>query len=179
MNATTQTKWNIDPAHSQVNFRIKHLGIANVNGTFDHFSGYAETDNDDFNNATVYFEIDADSINTKHADRDAHLKSPHLFNAAQYPKITFEGSLHKKGDDYELTGELTIGETKKPILLAASFTGSVQGLRNDTRAGFELDGKINRKDYGLTWNILTEAGSLVVGEDVKLQFDIELIKQAE
>jgi len=174
--SNNKTTWNIDPAHSAVNFKIKHLGIANVNGTFDKFQGNAATDNDDFNNALVHFEIDADSINTKNAARDTHLKSPFLFNTEKYPKILFDGRLEKKGDAYELAGELTIGSTMRAIVLATELTGSGKGMHNDTRAGFEVEGKINRKDYGLTWNIATEAGNFVVGEEVKLQFDVELIK---
>ena len=179
MNASTLTKWTIDPAHSEVRFKIKHLAITNVNGTFDKFRGTVQTGNEDFNNATVHFGIDTDSINTNHADRDKHLKSPDLFNTAQYPSILFDGKLQKRGDDYELAGELAICAAKQPIVLEATFTGSGKGRFNDIRAGFEVSGKINRKDYGLTWNVLTEAGSFVVGEEVKLQFDIQLIRQAE
>jgi len=176
--SNNKTTWNIDPAHSAVNFKIKHLGIANVNGTFDKFAGNVETENDDFNNAAVHFEIDADSINTRNAARDNHLKSPFLFNTEKYPKLVFDGRLQKEGDAYQLAGELTIGSTMRSIVLATELTGSGQGMHNDTRAGFEVEGKINRKDYGLTWNIATEAGSFVVGEEVKLHFDVELIKVA-
>src|ERR1700722_2578620 len=137
--SNNKTKWNIDPAHSAVNFKIKHLGITNVNGTFDKFHGSVETENEDFNNAAVHFEIDADSINTRHADRDKHLKSPDLFNTEKYPKILFDGRLEKKGDGYELAGELTIGAIMRSIVLATEFTGSGKGRFNDTRAGFEVD----------------------------------------
>jgi len=171
-----KTTWNIDPAHSAVNFKIKHLGIANVNGTFDKFQGSVESEYDDFNNAQVHFEIDADSINTKHAIRDTHLKSPFLFNTEKYPKILFDGRLEKKGDLYELGGELTIGSTMRPIILKAELTGSGKGMHNDSRAGFEVEGILNRTDFGLTWNIMTEAGNFVVGEAVKLHFDVELIQ---
>jgi len=173
------TTWNIDPGHSEAQFRIKHLAITNVNGTFDKFSGYARTHGDDFNQATVHFEIEADSINTNNAPRDNQLKSPDLFNTIQYPKIVFDGKLlQKDGDDYTLDGELTLLATKRPISLAAAFTGSGKGRFNDTRAGFEVSGKISRKDYGLSWNILNEAGGLVIGDEVKLHFDIQLIREA-
>ncbi len=171
-----KTKWNIDPNHSTVQFKIKHLGITNVSGTFDRFSGDLESEAEDFNNAVVHFEIDADSINTKNADREKQLRSPDLFNTEKYPKILFDGRLQKNGEDYELSGELTIGSTMSAIMLEAEFTGSGKGRFNDTRAGFEVNGKINRKDYGLTWNVLTEAGGFVIGEDVKLHFDVQLVK---
>jgi len=179
MTESTPSKWAIDAGHSEVHFKIKHLAITNVNGTFDRFQGYVESESEDFNNAMVHFEIDTDSINTNNADRDKHLKSPDLFNTQQYPKILFDGVLQKKENDYQLAGELTICATKKHIVLVAEFNGSGQGRFNDTRAGFEVNGKINRKDYGLTWNVLTEAGGLVLGDEVKLQFDIQLIKQAK
>jgi len=174
-----QSIWAVDTAHSQVQFKIKHLAITNVNGTFDVFGGSVETQNEDFDNAKVHFEIDANSINTHHADRDRHLKSPDLFDTQKFPKILFDGMLQKNGDGYELKGDLTICATTKPIAMEAEFTGTGKGRFNDTRAGFEVSGKINRKDYGLTWNVLTEAGSFVVGEEVKLLFDIQLIKQVK
>ena len=179
---TTQmirSKWAIDPAHSEVRFKIKHLGITNVNGTFAVFQGDVETENDDFDNASVHFEINADSISTKHADRDKHLKSPDLFDTQTFPRITFDGKLQKGGDDYQLSGMLTIRGTTKHIVMDAEFTGTEKGRFNDFRAGFEVNGKINCKDFGLTWNVLTEAGSFVVGEEVKLQFDIQLIRQPD
>ena len=179
MTANNKSIWAIDPGHTQVQFRIKHLGIANVNGTFDSFRGTLQTDNDTFDHSNVHFEIDAASINTKLEARDQHLKSAFLFNTEQYPTITFEGMLEKKDHDYQLTGELTICTVTRHIVLDASFTGSQKGPRGDTRAGFEVDGKINRKDFGLTWNILTEAGGIVVGDEVKLRFDIELIRQED
>jgi len=172
------TNWKIDAGHSQVLFKIKHLGITNVNGTFDSFQGNVNSEGEDFNGARVHFEIETSSLNTKHNDRDNHLKSPELFDVIQFPKIYFDGHLFQKsGTDYELRGDLTILSTTKTLALETSLTGIGKGRFNDTRVGFEVNGKINRKDFGLTWNILSGSGDFVVGEEVKLQFDIQLIKQ--
>jgi len=172
------TNWKIDAGHSQVLFKIKHLGITNVNGTFDKFQGNVNTEGEDFNGARVHFEIETDSLNTKNNDRDNHLKSPDLFDVEQFPKIYFDGHLHHKaGDDYELKGDLTILSTTKPVVLETNLTGMGKGRFNDTRAGFEINGRISRKEFGLTWNILSGSGDFVVGEEVKLQFDIQVVKQ--
>jgi polyisoprenoid-binding protein YceI len=177
MTEKTKTKWTVDPKHSNVQFKVKHLAISNVNGTFDVFQGNVQSEDEDFNHAKVQFVIDSDSINTNLEDRDKHLKSAEFFDTQKFPKITFEGSLQRKNNDYELAGELTIRETVKNIRMEAEFTGTGKGRFGDTRAGFEVNGKINRKDFGLTWNLLTETGSFVVGEEIKLRFDIQLVKQ--
>jgi polyisoprenoid-binding protein YceI len=171
------SKWAIDAAHSEIRFKIKHLAITNVNGTFDVFQGSISSEHDDFDQAVVQFEMDADSINTNNPNRDGHLKSADLFNTQVYPRIRFDGFLDKKDDGYELSGDLTICAVKKPVTLKTEFSGIATGRFNDIRAGFEAAGKINRRDFGLTWNVFTEAGGLVVGEEVQLQFDIQLIKQ--
>jgi polyisoprenoid-binding protein YceI len=173
----TLTKWAVDPQHSKLQFKVKHLAIANVAGSFKIFSGEVESDNDDFDGASIAFEIDANSLNTDHEIRDGHLRSNLFLDVEKFPKITFKGSLHKKTEGYEVTGDLTIRDVKKEIKLSAEFNGigKDNAFRN-TRAGFEASGKINRKDFGITFGMLTESGGLVVGEEVKLQFDIELIK---
>ncbi len=176
MKVVTQT-WTIDAQHSEVQFKVKHLAIANVSGTFKAFSGQVRNENDDFNNADIHFELDTNSIDTNNTERDNHLKSDLFLKAEKFPKIIFGGKLIKNNEVYELTGNLTILETTKPVSLRVEFTGVGTGRYNDTRAGFEIEGKINRKDFGLTFNLLTEAGSLVVGEDVKLHFDVEIILQ--
>lgn len=170
-------KWTIDTQHSEVQFKVKHLAIANVSGTFKTFSGQVRNENDDFSNAEIHFELDTNSIDTNSTERDNHLKSDLFLNAEKFPKITFEGKLIKSNEAYQLNGNLTILETTKPVSLNADFTGTGTGRHNDTRAGFEIDGKINRKDYGLTFHLLNDAGNLVVGEEVKLHFDIEIILQ--
>ena len=169
--------WMIDPNHSEVQFKVKHLAISNVSGTFKIFKGNVQSQNEDFSNAEISFEIDTNSIDTNQEERDGHLKSPIFFDTEKYPTISFNGSLQKNINKYELVGELKILETKKDIKMDVEYSGTGKGRFNDTRAGFEVNGKINRKDYGLSWNLLMEAGDLAVSEEVKLHFDIQLIKQ--
>jgi polyisoprenoid-binding protein YceI len=173
----TITKWIIDPDHSKVQFKVKHLAIANVAGTFKLFSGEVETDNENFDDAKITFEMDANSINTDHEQRDGHLKSDLFFDTVKFPKINLSGTLHKKNDVYEIDGDLTIRDVTKSVKLAAAFNGTGKDIGfGNTRAGFEASGKINRKDFGISFNMVTEAGGLNIGEEVKLDFDIELIK---
>jgi polyisoprenoid-binding protein YceI len=171
-----KTKWIIDAGHSEVQFKIKHLGITNVNGKFNTFQGEVLCADEDFSNAEVHAVIEAGSIDTNNAQRDTHLKSPDFFNADKFPVIKFDGKLLKEEDDYVLAGELTIREIMQRVELKAEFSGIGTGRFGDKRAGFEVTGKINRKDFGLTWNILAEGGGFVVGEDIKLHFDIQLVK---
>ena len=174
---TTKTTWVIDPGHSTIQFKVKHLAIANVTGTFRSFNGYADTEGESFEGAKVYFEMDTASVDTNNTERDNHLKSGLFLDIVQFPKITFSGTLSKAGDGYLLQGGLTIRGTTKTISLEAEHTGIGAGRFNDTRAGFEVTGKINRKDFGLDINLVGGAGNLVVGEDIKFQIDAELIKQ--
>jgi len=173
----TKTTWGIDPTHTEVQFKVKHLVIATVTGSFKKFSGSLETESDDFDGAEVNFSLDATSIDTNQADRDAHLKSADFFAAEQYPTIDFTGSLKKvDGSGYTLNGDLTIRKTTKPIVLNVDFGGAIIDPWGNNRAGFEITGKINRKDFGLNWNALTEAGGMVVSEDVKLHINAEVTK---
>ncbi len=174
---TTNSSWKIDAGHSQVQFKVKHLAITNVNGIFNIFEGTVDCPGEDFDQARVKASIAVDSIDTKHPDRDKHLKSPDFFDAEKYPFISFDGLLQKDGEDYQLTGDLTICDVSRPVTLDVEFTGAATGRFGDHRAGFEASGKINRKDFGLTWNILAEGGGLVLGDEVKLNFDIQLLKQ--
>jgi polyisoprenoid-binding protein YceI len=176
----TVTKWVIDPMHSEVQFKVKHLVISTVTGFFKSFEGSVETSGDDFENAEISFKLDIDSIDTNQSQRDGHLKSPEFFDAAQYPEITFKSTSFKKTDDeeeYELVGDLTIKGVTKPVTLDVEFGGSAGDFYGNTKAGFEITGKINRKEFGLTWDGVTEAGSIVLGEDIKLLINIQLTKQ--
>jgi polyisoprenoid-binding protein YceI len=175
----TITKWSIDPMHSEVQFKVKHLVISTVSGFFKSFEGSLETDGDDFENADITFALNIDSIDTNQTQRDEHLKSAEFFDAAQYPQITFKSTSFTKKDDeeYELKGDLTIKGVTKPVILAAEFGGSTDDFYGNTKAGFEVTGKINRKEFGLTWDGVTEAGSIVVGEDIKLLINIQFAKQ--
>lgn len=165
--------WTIDTAHSEVQFKVKHLAISNIAGIFKTFKGDVKTHGEDFDNATVQCIIDVDSISTNNAQRDKDLTSDVFFDTKLFPVITFNGQLKKD----ELIGDLTIRDIVKKVTMQVEFTGLGKGRFNDERAGFEVTGKINRKEFGLTWNMLTETGGFVVGEDIKLHFDIQLIKQ--
>jgi polyisoprenoid-binding protein YceI len=152
--------------------------ISNVLGSFKEFEGAATTEGDDFSTAKISFSLNAASIDTEVADRDAHLKSADFFDAENFPKLTFAGNgLKDLGDDiYELTGDLTIKDVTKAVTLQAEFGGIGTDPWGNVKAGFAVSGKINRKDFGLNWNAALEAGGVLVGEEVKLSADIELAK---
>jgi polyisoprenoid-binding protein YceI len=176
MEDNIKTTWTIDPNHSEVQFKVKHLMISNVSGTFNTFSGNVQNESNDFNNAEIHFEIDSNSVDTNLAERDSHLKSPLFLDVEKYPTITFHGFLHKKDSRYTLEGDLTLCAVKKPVTLDVDLNGTGEGRFGDTRAGFEANGKINRKDFGIHFSLLTEAGNMVVGEDINLHFDIQLLR---
>ena len=175
------TTWKIDPAHSEINFKVKHLVVSTVRGNFDNFDATIETNKEDFSDAKISFEADVNSINTNNKQRDTHLKSADFFDAANHPKMTFESTSVKKvyDDEMEVTGHLTILGVKKEITLNVTFNGVVTGFGNVEVAGFEISSKLNRFDYGLKWNTLTEAGGVVVGEEVKLEIQAEFNKVNE
>lgn len=172
------TTWKIDPAHSEVKFKVKHLVVSTVTGHFNTYDAKAETSKDDFSDAKVSFEADVNSVDTKNAQRDGHLKSPDFFDAASHPKLTFESKAFKKkaGSEYELLGDLTIRGKKKEVKLDVVYNGTVKGFGGVDVAGFEITGKINRQDFGLTWSALTEAGGVVVSDDVKFEINAEFVK---
>jgi polyisoprenoid-binding protein YceI len=169
------TKWVLDPMHSEVQFKVKHLVISTVTGSFKTFEGDLTTDNDDFTNASVNFSLDVNSLDTNQEQRDGHLKSAEFFDAEQYPTITFKSTSF---DGEELKGDLTIKGITKPVTLAAEHGGNATDFYGNTKAGFEVTGKINRKDFGLTWDGITEAGSVVLGSDIKLIINVQFTKQA-
>jgi len=175
----TLTKWVLDPMHSEVQFKVKHLVISTVTGSFKSFEGSLETDNEDFTGAKIQFSLDVNSLDTNQEQRDSQLKSPDFFDAEQYPKISFVSTASTKdGEDYILTGDLTIKDVTKPVTLIAEHGGLAGDFYGNTKAGFEITGKINRKEFGLTWDDVTEAGSIVVGEDIKLLINVQFAKQA-
>lgn len=138
-----------------------------------------QTENEDFENSEIDFSLDVTSVDTNQEQRDEHLKAADFFNAAQYPQISFiSTSFKKEGDDYELLGNLTIKDVTKPVKLKVEFGGSATDFYGNEKAGFEIEGKINRKDFGLTWDGITEAGAIVVGEDIKLSINLQFTKQA-
>ncbi len=178
MTTATKTLWKIDPTHSEVQFKVKHLVISTVTGSFGSYEGKIEADGEDFENAKATFIADIDSISTNNEDRDQHLKSDDFFNAGQYPKLTFESkNFEKVGDgEYKVTGDLTIRDVTKEIELDVVHGGTVGDPYGNTKAGFEVTGTINRKEFGLTWDAVTEAGNVVVGDKIKLQLNVQFIQ---
>lgn len=172
-------KWSIDPTHSEVTFKVKHLVISTVTGHFRSFEGNLEVSDENFDGAKASFSADIDSIDTNVADRDAHLKSDDFFNAEKFPKLTFaNGVMKKTGEDtYELTGDLSIRDVSKKVSLKAEFGGQMVDGYGQTKAGFEITGSINRKEFGLQWDMVTEAGGVVVGDTVKLALNVQFTKE--
>lgn len=168
------TNWTLDNAHSEIAFKVKHMMISTVTGHFDNFEARINTDGENFNNASITLSAKTDSINTKNKDRDLHLKSDDFFNSELYPEINF---VSKSFDGQNLIGDLSIRDVKKEIKLAVEFNGIVLDPYGQTKAGFELQGEINRKDFNLTWSAVTEAGSIVVSDKVKLHVNVQFIKQ--
>lgn len=170
--------WKIDPAHSEINFKVKHLIISTVTGHFKKFDAVIESNKEDFNDAKISFEADAGSIDTKNSQRDSHLVSADFFYAEKFPRITFESTSVNKLSDYELKvkGNLTVRGVTKEIELDVMYNGTVSGFGGTEVAGFEISGKLNRFDYGLQWNALTEAGGVVVSNEVKIEILAEFNK---
>lgn len=169
------TVWSIDSAHSEIAFKVKHMMISTVRGYFEDFQVTAKTDGDNFANASVNFSAKIDSINTKNKDRDAHLKSDDFFNAEKFPEMKF---VSKSFDGQKLVGDLTIRDVTKEIVLDVDFNGIAVDPYGQTKAGFEIRGEVMRKEFNLTWNAVTEAGSIVVSDKVNLLLDVQLIKQS-
>jgi len=177
-NTQSITKWALDPTHSEITFKVKHLMITNVKGEFRNFSAELSSIGTDFSKASVKATIDTTSIFTNNDDRDNHLKSADFFDAENFSQITFEGtSFSKKSDDeYELKGNLTIKGINKEITLDVEFGGISKDPWGNEKAGFSLSGKINRTDWGLTWNAALETGGVLVSEEVKINAEIQFVK---
>ncbi|MXV37095.1 hypothetical protein GO491_00170 [Flavobacteriaceae bacterium Ap0902] len=169
------TKWTIDAAHSEISFKVKHMMISTVTGHFDIFEGTAKTNGDDFKDAEIEFKAKVDSINTKNKDRDTHLKSDDFFNVEKHPELVF---VSKSFDGNKMVGDLTIRDVTKEVTLDADFNGVAVDPYGQTKAGFEMTGQINRKDFNLTWSAVTEAGSVVVSDKVRLVIDVQFTKEA-
>ena len=169
------TKWSIDQTHSEIAFKVKHLVISTVKGQFRKFEGTVESDQPDFNDARIRFEADVDSITTLNEQRDGHLKSPDFFDAATYPKMSFVStSFTRKGnEEYELVGDMTIRGITRRVRFDVIYNGTVKGF-DGKMAAFEISGTLNRKEFGLLWNALTETGGVAVGDEVKLDITVEL-----
>lgn len=173
------TKWALDPTHSELQFKVKHLMITTVTGNIKSFDATLETEGDDFTNAAITFSGDINTIDTGNGDRDGHLKSGDFFDAEKYPAITFKStSVEKDGSDYVVKGDLTIKDVTKAVKLNAEFGGIATDPWGNTKAGFTLSAKINRTEFGLTWNAALETGGVMVSEEVKILGELQFVKQA-
>lgn len=173
------TKWAIDPTHSEIGFKVKHMMFTNVSGSFGTYAADITTEDDDFTKSNISFSADVASINTNNTDRDNHLKSADFFDAENHPKLTFVSTSFTKVDEenYELIGELSLHGTTKTVKLPAEFSGLMKDPWGNTKAGLNISGKINRKDWGLNWNSALETGGVLVSEEVRLNIELQLLKQ--
>lgn len=178
---TNSTTWAIDPMHSEVQFKIKHLVISTVTGSFKKFQGTIINNGDDFNNAKVNFTMDVKSIDTNQSHRDEHLQGDDFFESDAYPEIKFQSTTFtkKSGEDYKMTGNLTIKGVTKPVILNVEYGGFQKDMHGKIKHGFEITGKVNRKEFGMTYNAITESGGLTLGEDIKLIANIQIAELVE
>lgn len=173
------TTWALDPTHSEIQFKVKHLLISTVSGGFKKFDATVTTEGDDFTTAKVQFSADIDSITTNNEQRDAHLKNGDFFDAENHPQLSFvSDKLVKTGEEeYDLHGKLTMRGTTKDVTLKAEFGGSTIDPWGNTRVGFEISGKIDRQDFGVSFGMVSETGGLLLGNDVKIFANAEFVKQ--
>ena len=174
----SNTTWNLDASHSDVNFRVRHLVISTVTGKFKNFSSIAKTTDDDFTTAEITFEVETASIDTGMENRDQHLQSDDFFNSEAFPKLVFQSTAVRKLSDenYEIDGNLTIRDVTKPATFAVEYGGIAKDPYGQIKAGFEVSGKINRKDFNLTWDAFIETGGAVVSDEVKFQANVQYVK---
>lgn len=172
------TNWQLDAAHSEVTFRVRHLVIATVSGKFDKFSSTVRTESDDFTTAHIEFSVETGSVNTGVEARDNHLRSDDFFNSEKFPLMTFKSTAMKRlsGEQYQLDGDLTIRDVTKSVSLQVEFHGTVKDPYGNFKAAFEVTGAIKRKEFGLKWDALTETGGAVVSDEVKIQVNVQFVK---
>lgn len=174
----TTTKWAIDPSHSEIQFKVKHLMITTVTGSFKEFGAEVELEGDDLNNAQVSFWAHTASIFTNDEKRDGHLRSGDFFESEKFPKLSFKGTrIEGSGSDWKVTGDLTIKDVTKPVTLNVEWSGVAKDPWGNTKAGLNLSGKIDRKEFGLTWNAALEAGGVLVSDEVRIVAEVQLAKQ--
>jgi polyisoprenoid-binding protein YceI len=175
------TKWALDPTHSNLGFKIKHLMISNVSGSFKNFNAEVQTRGTDFSTAQINLTAAMETISTNHEQRDTHLRNADFFEVEKYPELRFTSTKVEKtgSDEFALYGDLTLKGITKPVKLHAEFNGTVKDPWGNERAGFIITGKINRSEWGVNFNAALETGGVVIGEEVRLIAEIELVKQAE
>ena len=176
----TKTVWTIDQAHSEIGFKVKHMMFTNVSGKFNAFEARIENEDDNFETSKISFSAEVNSVDSGNEDRDNHLRSFDFFDVENFPKLKFESTNIQKlsNDEFKITGDLTIKDVTKSIVLDADFGGLMKDPWGNTKVGLSLKGKINRKDFGLTWNAALETGGVLVGEDIKLVSEIQFLKEA-
>jgi len=174
------TKWLLDPTHSVLGFKIKHLMITNVSGSFKNFHIEVETEGEDFSTAHIHLRAEISSIDTNNAQRDAHLRTSDFFETEKYHEMIFESTAVEKIDEenYNVYGNLKMKGVTKPVKLNVEYNGVIKGPWEDERAGFTVTGKINRTDWGINFNSVLETGNLMLAEEVKINSEIQLVKQA-
>lgn len=172
--------YKIDPVHSEIMFKVKHMMITNTTGQFKKFDASLESAAENFSDAVISFEADTNSIDTGNEQRDGHLKGDEFFNAEQFPKISFLSTNFIKINDesYKLKGNLTIRDITKEIELDVTYGGTATDFYGQIKSGFEITGKISRKEFGLLWNGITEAGNIVLADEIKLNLAVQMVKQA-
>jgi len=172
------TVWNIDPTHSEIGFKVKHMMFTNVSGKFNDFTSTIVNDGVAFEISEVSFTAKVASIDTNNTDRDNHLRSADFFDVEKYENLEFKSTtIEKKSDnDYVITGMLTIKDVTKEVSFKAEYSGLLTDPWGNTKIGLSLEGKINRKEYGLTWNASLETGGVLVGEDIKLFAEVQFAK---
>ncbi|KIL40053.1 hypothetical protein SD70_16100 [Gordoniibacillus kamchatkensis] len=175
-----KTKWAVDASHSAVEFSVKHMMIAKVKGSFHEFSAEIEADPNDLTTASIRFDIDLSSVDTRNGDRDAHLRSADFFDTEKYPKLTFDATrIVKKGDgEYDVTGNVTLHGVTRAETFAVTFEGGGKDPWGNEKVGFSATGSLKRSDYGLTYNAVLETGGVLIGDEVKVSMDIEAAKLA-
>ncbi len=176
---TTKTKWAIDPSHSELTFKVKHLMITNVKGDFKKFDATVENTGDDFDRARIVVTVDAASVDTNNTDRDAHLRAEDFFDVENHPELIFKSTGLKKLDpsNYQLKGLLTIRGVEKEVVLDVEHGGIIKDPYGNQKAGFSVTGKLNRKDWGLNWNAALEAGGVMVSDEVRLSAEVQFVQQ--
>jgi len=173
--------WQIDPIHTEITFSVRHMMVTNVRGRFERFSAVVNANDDHPERSAIQVKIEADSINTREAQRDAHLRSADFLNAEEYPEIVFESTTIEPLSDHhgKMHGVLTIRGVTRPVVLDVAYAGQYQNPWGAVVAGFSASTKINRKEWGLTWNVALEAGGWLVGDEISINIEVELMKQPE
>jgi polyisoprenoid-binding protein YceI len=175
-----KTQWTIDPVHSEIEFKVRHLLISNITGRFRSFHASLESSKDDFTDAQITFEAETNSVTTGNDMRDGQLRGDDFFNAEKFPYLRFVSKDVKKVSDnkYKLTGDISIRDVTKPIVLDVTYNGQMLDSQKNTKAGFEITGRLNRKEFGLKWNGITDTGTIVASDEVDLDLNIQMKKVA-